>query len=111
MISWTDPPPDLSTILRRTRDLKLAGMIYVCFLQDGGVQVAVQRGNDPNPGGAIDKDPLMALLRALGPEDGGSWAEHLQLNVIEPKAKPVRRKSKPAPPPPVEDDEDDWDVV
>lgn len=113
MRNWTDLPPDLPTILRRTRDLKLAGMLYICFLEDGTVQVAAQKGQDATVHGAIDDDPLMAILRVLGPPEGGSWEEHLKLNEKAPKPKPVRQKTrqKTTPKPPPDDDDDDYDVV
>jgi hypothetical protein len=107
MRSWTDIPPDLVTILRRTQELKKAGMIYMCFLQTGEVQVSVQKGQDAKVHGAVDKDPLMALLRALGPPEGGSWAEHLDLKPAPKKASVPRVKRAPPPP----GDDDDMDCV
>lgn len=108
MRNWTDLPPDLVTILRRAQELNLFGMLYVCFLEDGTVQAVVQkRGQGADTHGGNDPDVLQAILRAVGPPEGGSWAEHLQ------SGKPSKRKTTPVLNiPDVEDDDDDYmDVV
>lgn len=89
---WSDLPPDLVTILRRSQELRKFGMLYVCFLEDGTVQASVQRrGHGPEPhGGNINKDAVMAIINAMGPEAGESWAEHLKA-----PAQPKKRASVP----------------
>lgn len=86
-VQWQDPTPDIGTILRRTRDLRLTRMINIFIGDDGAIQVSVQRKNSNAynvVSGSANQDPLMALVEALGPGHGKSWAKHLQLQVREP---------------------------
>jgi hypothetical protein len=102
MAKWTDLPPDIGTILRRSRDLKLTQSINIFFLDDGRTMVSVQ--NPKNRSSyyiAHDEDPIAALIDGLGPGAGGSWEEHLQPGADK----------RPAPPPVEEDEDDDMDVV
>ena len=97
MAKWTDLPPDVATILRRTRDLKLTRSINIFFRDDGVTMVSVQNPKNPSSYGiAHSDDPLAALVEALGPGAGKSWKDHL----------------KPEDDKPVEEDDDDMmDVV
>lgn len=115
MRNWTDPPPDIATILRRYKDLGLTGAINIFFPGPGdgdrGVQVSVQSGRKNAYSCAQNDDPLIALLEALGPPPGGSWADLLKLDMSAPAPKPVRHKTTAPAPPPVEEDEDDFSVI
>lgn len=104
---WTDLPPDIGTILERHRDLKKGRMVNIFFGDDGTVQVSVQRGNDSAYGNAIAKPGqsiLMALVEALGPGAGGSWAAHLDLKNIDRRAQQTVEAAD-------EDDDDFSDII
>ena len=101
---WTDLPPDLLTILRRYRDLGLSRFINISINVEGDFQVSVQDTENRSAWTcATNRDPLTALLEALGPGYGGSWAELLRTAEKEP--------DEPATADDDGDEDDDWQSV